>query len=112
MVFRTVSAIAALLICVGASGGKALAQYYPPAQAYPPPRAYPPQGYYPRQGYRPLPPVVDDDDDDDMVYDLQDRPLPPGPAAEPQPATPPPPNGRSGSPGTYRDGRQRGYRDL
>src|SRR5262245_58278509 len=75
MVFRTVSAIAALLICVGASGGKALAQYYPPAQAYPPPQAYPPQGYYPRQGYRPLPPVVDDDDD--MVYDLQDRPLPP-----------------------------------
>jgi len=87
MVFRTVSAIAALLICLGASGGKALAQYYPPAQAYPPPQAYPPQGYYPRQGYRP--PVVDDDDDDDMVYDLEGRPLPPGAVAKPQANKPP-----------------------
>src|SRR5207247_1232506 len=111
MVFRTVSAIAALLIFFGASGGKALAQYYPPVQAYPPPQAYPPQGYYPRQGYRPLPPVVDDDEDDDMVYDL-DHPLPPGAAVEPQANKPPPPNGRHGSSGTYRDGRQRGYRDL
>src|SRR5262249_36048229 len=74
MVFRTVSAIAALMIWLGASGGKALAQYYPPVQAYPP------QGYYPRQGYRA--PVVDDDDD--MVYDLEGRPLPPGTLAKPQ----------------------------
>ena len=110
MVFRTVGAIAALLICLGASGGKASAQYYPPAQPYPPPQAYPPHGYYPRQGYRPLPPVVDDDDE--MVYDLQDRPLPPGHAAEPQADKPPPPNGRYGSSSTYRDGRQRGYREL
>src|SRR5262249_42909342 len=100
MVFRTVSAIAALLIFFGASGGKALAQYYPPVQAYPPPQAYPPQGYYPRQGYRP--PVVDDDDDDDFVSDLQGRPLPPSAVAKPQAA----PAGR------YSDGRQRGYRDL
>jgi hypothetical protein len=71
MVFRTASAIAALMIWLEASGGKALAQYYPPVQAYPLPQAYPPQGYYPRQGYRP--PVVDDDDDDDMVYDLEAR---------------------------------------
>jgi len=91
MVFRTVSAIAALLIFFGASGGKALAQYYPPVQAYPPPQAYPPQGYYPRQGYRP--PVVDDDDDDDMVYDLEGRPLPPGAVAKPQ-ANKPPGGGR------------------
>src|ERR1700739_563075 len=78
MVFRTASAIAALMIWLEASGGKALAQYYPPVQAYPPP------GYYPRQGYRPLPPVVDDDDDDDMIYDLEGRPLPPGAIAKPQ----------------------------
>jgi lipoprotein-anchoring transpeptidase ErfK/SrfK len=82
MVFRTVSAIAALMIFFGASGGKAPAQYYPPVQAYPPSQAYPPQGYYPRQGYRP--PVVDDDDDDDMVYDLEGRPLPSGTVAKPQ----------------------------
>jgi lipoprotein-anchoring transpeptidase ErfK/SrfK len=87
MVFRTVSAIAALMIWLGASGGKALAQYYPPVQAYPPPQAYPPQGYYPRQGYRP--PVVDDDDDDDMIYDLEGRPLPPGAIAKPQANKPP-----------------------
>src|SRR5437016_2091258 len=43
MVFRTVSAIAVLLICFGASGGETLAQYYPPARAYPPPQTYPPQ---------------------------------------------------------------------
>jgi lipoprotein-anchoring transpeptidase ErfK/SrfK len=104
MVFRTVSAIAALLVCLGASGGKALAQYYPPAQAYPPPQAYPPQIYYPRQSYRPLPPVVDDDADDDMVYDLTDHPFPKGAAVEPQAKKPFPPGG-------YRDGRQ-GYRDL
>ena len=103
MVFRTVSAIAALLIFFGASGGKALAQYYPPVQAYPPPQAYPPQGYYPRQGYRPLPPVVDDDEDDDMVYDLEGDPLSPRAVAKP------PSNKAPGGP--YPDGRQRGYRD-
>ena len=101
MIFRMVSAIAALLISLGASG-KALAQYYPPVQAYPPPQAYPPQGYYPRQGYRS--PVVDDDDDDDMVYDLQGRPLPPRAVAKP------PSNKAPGGP--YPDGRQRSYRDL
>src|SRR2546428_3716024 len=102
MIFRTVSAIAALMICVAASGGKALAQYYPPVQAYPPPQTYPPQGYYPRQGYHP--PMVDDDDDDDMVYDLQGRPLPPRAGTKPQP------NKAPGGP--YPAGRQRGYRDL
>ena len=91
MVFRTVSAIAVLLICFGTSGGEALAQYYPPARAYPPPQTYPPQGYYPRQGYRPLPPVADDDDD--MVYDLEDRLLPPGATVEQQANKPPSPNG-------------------
>src|SRR6266480_533442 len=101
MVFRTASAIAALMIWLEATGGKALAQYYPPAQAYPPPQAYPPQAYYPREGYRP--PVVDDDDD--MVYDLEGRPLPPGPGAKPQANKPP--GGRYGSPD-----RQWGYRDL
>jgi hypothetical protein len=35
MVFRTASAMAALLIGLGGAGGQALAQYYPPAQAYP-----------------------------------------------------------------------------
>src|SRR5438132_13351178 len=110
MVFRTVSAIAALLIFFGASGGKALAQYYPPVQAYPPPQGYPPPGYYPRQGYRPLPPVVDDDDDDDVIYDLEGRPLPPGAIAKPQ--TKKPPGDRYGSPGTYPDGPQQSYRDL
>src|SRR5262249_42954996 len=102
MVFGGVRARAALVIVFGASGGKALAQYYPPVQAYPPPQAYPPQGYYPRQGYRP--PVVDDEDDDDMVYDLEGRPLPPRAVAKPQP------NKAVG--GRYPDGRQRGYRDL
>jgi len=101
MVFRTVSAIAALLIFFGASGGKALAQYYPPVQAYPPPQAYPPQGYYPRQVYRP--PVADDDDDDDIVYDLQGRPLPRSAVAKPQ--------ANKAPGGRYSDGRQRGYRD-
>src|SRR5499433_1136346 len=96
MVFRTVSATAALLISLGASGGKASAQYYPPVQAYPLPQAYPPQGY--------RPPVVDDDDDDDMVYDLQGRPLPPGAVAKPAS------NKAPGGP--YPDGRQRSYRDL
>jgi lipoprotein-anchoring transpeptidase ErfK/SrfK len=102
MVFRTASAIAALMIWLGASGGKASAQYYPPVQAYPPAQTYPLQGYYPRHGYHP--PVVDDDDDDDMVYDLEGRPLPPRAVAKPQP------NKASG--GRYPDGRQRGYRDL
>src|SRR5262245_45826235 len=101
MILRTVSAIAALMICVGALGGRALAQYYPPAQPYPPSQVYPPEGYYPRQGYPPLPPVVDDDADDDILYDLPDRPLPPEPQAN-----------KPRSPGAYRDGRQWGYRDL
>ena len=101
MIFRTVSAIAALMICVGALGGRALAQYYPPAQPYPPSQVYPPEGYYPRQGYPPLPPVVDDDADDDMLYDLPDRPLPPEPQAN-----------KPRSPGSDRDGRQWGYRRL
>src|SRR5262249_2866847 len=101
MIFRTVSAIAALMICVGALGGRALAQYYPPAQPYPPSQVYPPEGYYPRQGYPPLPPVVDDDADDDRLYDLPDRPLPPEPQAN-----------KPRSPGTYRDGRQWRSRDL
>jgi len=110
MVFRTASAIAALMFWLEASGGNALAQYYPPVQAYPPPQGYPPPGYYPRQGYRPLPPVVDDDDDDDVLYDLEGRPLPPGAIAEPQ--TKKPPGERYGSPGIYPDGRQQSYRDL
>src|SRR5262249_7343869 len=101
MIFRTVSAIAALMICVGALGGRALAQYYPPAQPYPPSQVYPPGGYYPRQGYSPLPPVVDDDADDDMLYDLPDRPLPPEPPAnKPRP------------PATDRVGRRGGPGDL
>src|SRR5262249_18570982 len=103
MVFRTVSAIAALVIFFGASGGKALAQYYPPVQAYPPPQAYPPQGYYPRQGYRP--PVDHVDDDDDMIYDLEGRPLPPGAVAKPQANMPP--GGRYD-----RDRRQQGGEDY
>jgi lipoprotein-anchoring transpeptidase ErfK/SrfK len=102
MVFRTASALAALMIWLVASGGKAPAQYYPPVQAYPPSQAYPPQVYYPRQGYRP--PVVDDDDTDDMLYDLQGRPLPPRAVAKPLP------NKAPG--GQYHDGRQWGYRDL
>src|SRR5262245_18760394 len=106
MVFRTVCAIAVLLIGLEASGEKASAQYYPPVQAYPPPQAYPPQVYYPRQGYRP--PVVDENDDDDVIYDLQGRPLLPGTSAEPQANQAP--GERHGSAGTYRDGRQRGYR--
>jgi len=109
MVVRTVSAVAMLLICFGAPGGRAWAQYYPPAQVYPPPQAYP-RGYHPRQ---PLPPIVDDDDYDtydDMVYDLQDRPL--GHPLAPQAKRRPPPGERYGSSGTYRDRRQPGYRDL
>jgi len=108
MGFRTVCAIAALLIGLEASGGKASAQYYPPAPAYPPPQAYPPQVYYPRQGYRP--PVVDDDAADDMIYDLHGRPLLPGASAKQQANQPP--GARYGSAGIYHDGRQRDYRDL
>ena len=106
MVFRIVSAAVTLLIYLGMSGGKAWAQYYPPAQVYPPPQAYP-RGYHPRQ---PLPPIVDDDDYDtydDMVYDLQDRPL--SDALEPQ-ANRPPRGGRYGASGAYRDRRQPGSR--
>jgi lipoprotein-anchoring transpeptidase ErfK/SrfK len=119
MDFRTAGAIATLLIGLGASGGEALAQYYPPAQAYPP--AYPPpQGYPP---YRPLPPAADADDN--QLYDLQGRPLPPagvgsqatepaapgvrygrgGPVYPDEPAVPPPP-------GAYREAPQQGYREL
>jgi len=104
MGFRTVCAIAALLIALEAWGGKASAQYYPPAQAYPPP----PQVYYPRQGYRP--PVVDDGDADDIIYDLEGRPLLPGASAKQQATQPP--GARYGSAGIYHDGRQRDYRDL
>jgi lipoprotein-anchoring transpeptidase ErfK/SrfK len=108
MVFRTASAIAALFIGFAGAGVQALAQYYPPAQAYPPPQAYPPQVYYPRQDYRP--PVVDDDDAEEMIYDLEGRPLLPRATAKPQAKQPP--GARYGSAGTYRDGRQRGFRDL
>ena len=105
MVFRTAGAIAALLIGLGASGGEALAQYYPP------PQAYPPQAYPPPQGYRP--PVADADDN--QLYDLQGRPLPPG--TVPQATAPAAPAPRYGNaspvypdeaglpppPGTYRE---------
>jgi hypothetical protein len=88
MVFRTASAIAALMIWLGASGGKALAQYYPPAQAYPPQSYPPPQGHPPRQ---PLPPVADADDDAPPLNApvLQGPALPPlavGPQANEPPA--------------------------
>jgi lipoprotein-anchoring transpeptidase ErfK/SrfK len=116
MVFRTAGAVATLLIGLGASGGEALAQYYPPAQAYPAPQAYPPP-----QGYRP--PVADADDN--QLYDLQGRPLPPaavGPQAT-EPAAPAPRYGQGGPaypdeaaapapPGVYRDPPQQGYREL
>src|SRR5215472_3921483 len=114
MVFRTAGAIAALLIGLGASGGEALAQYYPP------PQAYPPQAYPPPQGYRP--PVADADDN--QLYDLQGRPLPPGtvPQAS-EPAAPGPRYGHGGPAypdeaalpppsGVYRDPPQQGYREL
>src|SRR6266545_4825196 len=104
MVFRTAGAVATLLIGLGASGGEALAQYYPPAQAYPPPVA---------------------DADDNQLYDLQGRPLPPaavGPQAT-EPAAPTPRYGQGGPaypdeaaapapPGVYRDPPQQGYREL
>jgi lipoprotein-anchoring transpeptidase ErfK/SrfK len=119
MGFRTAGAIATLLIGFGASGGEALAQYYPPAQAYPPQAYPPPQGYPP---YRPLPPVADADDN--QLYDLQGRPLPPaavGPQAI-EPAAPGVRYGRGGPvypdeapvppPGAYRDPPQQGYREL
>jgi lipoprotein-anchoring transpeptidase ErfK/SrfK len=107
MVFRIASAAVTLLIYLAMSGGKASAQYYPPAQVYPPSQGYP-RGYHPRQ---PLPPIDDDDYDtyDDMVYDLPDRPL--RDALEPQ-ANGPPRGGRYGASGAYRDRRQPGYRDL
>jgi lipoprotein-anchoring transpeptidase ErfK/SrfK len=87
MVFRTAGAIAALLIGLGASGGEALAQYYPP------PQAYPPQAYPPPQGYRPS--VADADDN--QLYDLQGRPLPPA-AVGPQATEPAAPGPRYGGP--------------
>src|SRR5215831_12155987 len=104
MVFRTAGAVATLLIGLGASGGEALAQYYPPAQAYPPSQAYPPP-----QGYRPS--VADADDN--QLYDLQGRPLPPA-AVGPQATEPAAPAPRHTSPvypdeaalpppGTYRE---------
>src|SRR5262245_26175250 len=70
MVFRTASAIAALLIGLGGAGGQALAQYYPPAQAYPS------QAYSPRQ---PLPSVRDGDDDAPPINApvVRGSPLPP-----------------------------------
>src|SRR5215470_4118145 len=86
MVFRTAGAIAALLIGFGASGGEALAQYYPP------PQAYPPQAYPPPQGYRPS--VADADDN--QLYDLQGRPLPPADVG-PQATEPPAPGPRHGN---------------
>jgi hypothetical protein len=95
MVFRIVSAAVTLLIYLGMSGGKAWAQYYPPAQAYPPPQAYP-RSYHHRQ---PLPPIVDDADYetyDDMVYDLHDRPL--GDPLKPKPTGHPRPAGDTGPP--------------
>src|SRR3984893_5235104 len=110
MVFRTAGAIAALLIGLGASGGGALAQYYPPPQAYPP-QAYPPQAYPPPQGYRPS--VADADDN--QLYDLQGRPLPPGTVPQAtEPAAPAPRYGNASpvypdeavlppSPGAYRE---------
>ena len=119
MVFRTAGAIATLLIGLGASGGEALAQYYPPAQAYPPPQVYPPP-----QGYPPYRPPVADAADDNQLYDLQGRPLPPGvvPQAA-EPAAPGPRYGHGGPaypdeaalpppPGAYRDPPQQGYREL
>src|SRR5690349_3661008 len=86
MNFRTVGAVAALLIGVAGPRDLATAQYYPspqayPAQAYPPPPpSYPP--------YRAAPGL---EDDDDPLYDppmVQRRPLPPiagggGQAGEP-----------------------------
>src|SRR5215471_10575401 len=87
MVFRTAGAVATLLIGLGASGGEALAQYYPPAQSYPPSQAYPPP-----QGYRPS--VADADDN--QLYDLQGRPLPPA-AAGPQATEPVAPAPRYGN---------------
>ena len=113
MVFRTAGAIAALLIGLGASGGEALAQYYPPAQPYPPPQAYPPP-----QGYPPSRPSVADADDN-QLYDLQGRPLPPA-AVGPQATEPAAPGPRYGGPvypdeaglppppGAYREPPQQG----
>jgi lipoprotein-anchoring transpeptidase ErfK/SrfK len=70
MVFRTASAMAALLIGLGGAGGQALAQYYPAAQAYPS------QGYPPRQ---PLPSDTDGDDDAPPINApvVRGSPLPP-----------------------------------
>src|SRR5262249_37548959 len=70
MVFRTASAIAALLIGLGGAGGQALGQYYPPAQVYPS------QGYPTRQS---LPSVADGDDDAPPINApvVRGSPLPP-----------------------------------
>jgi hypothetical protein len=89
MVFRTVGAIATLVIGLGGAGGQALAQHYPPPEAYLPQAYPPPQGYAPRQ---PLPSVGDADDDAPPLNApvLQGPPLPPvnvGPLANEPPAS-------------------------
>jgi lipoprotein-anchoring transpeptidase ErfK/SrfK len=89
MAFRTVGAIATLVIGLGGAGGQALAQHYPPPEAYLPQAYPPPQGYAPRQ---PLPSVGDADDDAPPLNApvLQGPPLPPvnvGPLANEPPAS-------------------------
>src|SRR5262249_41911494 len=59
-----------------------------------------------------FPPAVEDVPADDRAYARQARPLPRGAAVDPRANNPPPPAARYGSPGTYRDGQRRGYRDL
>jgi L,D-transpeptidase catalytic domain len=57
------------MIDLRASGGQALAQYYPPPPAPYPPQSYPPQSYPPQQPYpagRQLPPPVQAEQDDDL----------------------------------------------
>src|SRR6266849_7656858 len=75
MNFRTVGAVATLLLAAAGPWDRAAAQYYPPPQAYPP-QTYPPaQGYPP---YRPAPAL--EEDDDAPIYDppmVQRRSLPP-----------------------------------
>ncbi len=74
MNFRTVGAVATLLLGVAWPGDQATAQYYPP------PQAYPPQSYPPAQGHPPYRPAPALEEDDDAFYDppmVQRRPLPP-----------------------------------